>query len=322
MRVAFQGRAIIPALAIGLLVVWLPAMAARQAAPSAPGSSALQVIDEMGRHVAVPQPVRRIVSLAPNLTETIFALGAGDRLVGDTDYCDYPPEAKTKPHVGGPVNPSLEEVVSLHPDLVLATRDINREATVQALEQLGIAVYATDPRSVEQVLTSTEQLSRVFGTGDAGQALAAQLRQRLADVQDRLATAKPKSVLFVVWENPLITVGQNTFLADALRLGGARSVIETSQDWPNISLEEVVRLQPEYLIFSSAHSADTQRDIAELRHRRGWAEIEALQRDRVIILTEAISRPSPRLVDDIEQLARALHPERFGAQPILGGRVF
>ncbi len=125
-------------------------------------ASGIDVKDEMGRVVRIPQPVRRIVSLAPSLTETLFALGLGDRVVGDTDFCNYPPEAKQKPHVGGPVDPSIEAIAALHPDLVVVTRDINRRDSVHSLEQLRIPVYATDPQSVEQVLTSTERLARLL----------------------------------------------------------------------------------------------------------------------------------------------------------------
>ncbi len=203
------------ALGLSLVVASLSvaSMTRAQSMPPATNvTSRLVVTDEMGRTVEVPQPVRRIVSLAPSLTETLFALGVGDRVVGDTDFCDYPEEAKTKTHVGGPVTPSIEQIAALHPDLVLVTRDINREATVHTLEQLGIAVYATDPRSVEQVLTSTEGLGRLLGAGEQGQALVADLRRRLSDLAERLSGLEAKSALFVVWEDPLISVGRDTFL--------------------------------------------------------------------------------------------------------------
>jgi ABC-type Fe3+-hydroxamate transport system substrate-binding protein len=291
-----------------------------EAARAAETASRIEVTDETGRTVEVPQPVRRIVSLAPNLTETLFALGAGDRVVGDTDFCDYPPAAKTKPHVGGPLDPNIEEVAALHPDLVLATRAINRQDTVQALERLGFAVYATDPRSVEQMLDSTARLAQLIGAGETGGTLVAGLRSRLDKLRDRLAGSKPKSVLFVVWESPLITVGRETFLADALRRAGARSVIRSSQDWPNVSLEEVVRQQPEYLIFARDESGEVGRQIAELRDLPGWRDLQAVRRGHIITLSEAIDRPSPRLVGAIEQLARALHPERFTDGPGASGR--
>jgi iron complex transport system substrate-binding protein len=302
------------ALALGLaLLAVLPAGAATTQSAAAPANrtSTLEVTDEAGRAVRVPQPVRRIVSLAPNLTETIFALGRGDLLVGDTDYCNYPPEALKKTHVGGPVNPSLEAVMALHPDLILATRAINRLVTVQALEQLGVAVYVTDPRTVEQVLSSTERLGRLLGAGEQSSMIVPSLRERLNQLRERLSGSQPRSVFFITWVDPLVSVGRDTFLADALRLAGARSVIATPQDWPNINLEEVLHLQPEYLIFSSDDPEQIRRQVAELRGRAGWQGLEALRQNRIIILSEAFSRPAPRLLDTIEQLARALHPDRF-----------
>ncbi len=204
--------------------------------------------------------------------------------------------------------------MALHPDLVLATRTINRLATVQALEQLGVAVYVTDPRTVEQVLSSTERLASLLGAGEQAAKLVATLRDRLEQLRERLSGSEPRSVFFIAWVDPLISVGRDTFLADALRLAGARSVIATPQDWPNVNLEEVVHLQPEYLIFSSDDPEQIQHQVAELRGRPGWQGLEALRQNRIVILSEAFSRPAPRLVDAIEQLARALHPDRFTSE--------
>jgi iron complex transport system substrate-binding protein len=290
-----------------------PAVAAQSGPHRASPPTILEVTDETGRMVRVPQPVRRIVSLAPNLTETLFALGLGDRVVGDTNYCDYPAEALSKAHVGGPLNPNLEEIAALHPDLVLATRAINQLATVRSIQRLGIAVYATDPRSVEQVLSSTERLGGLLGAEQRAATVVADLRQRLEALRARLSGGEPKVVLFVTWVDPLISVGRDTFLADALRWAGARTVIDARQDWPNVSLELVVRLQPQYLVFSSDQPGQIQHQIAELRGRPGWRDLGALRGNRIIVLSEAFSRPAPRLVDTIEQLARALHPERFAA---------
>jgi len=306
-------RARLLAYALAALAALTMAVWPRAPTPLQPGGPrVVWVNDETGRVVPVPQPVQRIVSLAPNLTETLFALGLGDRVVGVTDYCDYPPEATTREHVGGPVSPNLEKIAELRPDLVLATRTGgNRLATVQSLETLGIAVYATDPRTVEQVIRSTEQLGQLIGGTDQGRTLASSLRRRLSAVAERLSGSRPIPVLLVVWPEPLISVGRNTFIADALRRAGAENVIRTAQDWPNASLEEIARQQPEYLIFWSDQSVQTEHQIAELRGRPGWRRLEALRRNRIIVLSEAMARPAPRLVDVIEQLARALHPERF-----------
>jgi iron complex transport system substrate-binding protein len=279
----------------------------------------VRVTDETGRAVAVPQPVRRIVSLAPNLTETLFALGVGDRVVGVTDYCDYPLEATTREHVGGPVTPNLEKIAQLRPDLVFVTRSGgNRLSTVSSLETLGIAVFATDPHSVDELIASTERLGELAGAADQGRQVADALRARLDAVAQRLSGSTPRRVLLVVWIEPLITVGRDTFIADALRRAGAENVIQTAQDWPNASLEEVARRQPEYLIFASDHSEESDRQIANLGGLPGWKDLEAVRNKHIIVLSEAIARPAPRLVDVIEQLARELHPERFA--PVEGAR--
>ena len=200
------------------------------------------VTDETGRRVAIPADVKRVVSLAPNLTETIYALGLEERLAGDTDYCDTPAAAKLKPHVGGAQNPSLEAIVALHPDLVLATTSINRIETVEGLAKVGVAVYTTDPQTVRGMLESTARIAGLMGAEAQGATLVAKLQARLDALAARLADVPPVHALFVVWEDPLITIGQNTFIADALRWAGAESVILSQQKWPRVSFEEVVRL--------------------------------------------------------------------------------
>jgi len=274
-----------------------------------------EVTDETGRRVAVPATVRRIVSLAPSLTETLFALGAAERIAGVTDYCDYPPAALAKPKVGGAINPSLEQIVALQPDVVLATRALNRRETVEALERLGIAVYATDPRSVEDTLESTRRLAALIGADEAGERLVTSLRARLEELGRRLAGRAPKRVLFIVWHDPLVSIGRETFLADALRRAGAESVVETTQDWPRLNLEEVIRLQPDYLVFASAHAAGIEQTHDELRSRPGWRKLRAVVERHIAVVSDAVNRPAPRLVDAIEELARQLHPEAFAEAP-------
>jgi iron complex transport system substrate-binding protein len=249
--------------------------------------------------------------MAPSLTETIYALGLEDRLAGVTDYCDYPPAAQSKPRVGGALTPSLEQIVALQPDLVLATKSLNRRETVDSLERLGVPVYATDPQSVEGMLESVARLAAIAGAEARGEALVADLRARLAALRERLAGRTPRRVLFVVWWEPLISVGRVTFLADALRSAGAESVLETEQDWPRVNLEEVVRLQPDYLVFAAAHRETVERTLELLRERPGWRRLEAVTAGRVAVVSDAINRPAPRLVDAIEELARQLHPHAF-----------
>jgi iron complex transport system substrate-binding protein len=282
--------------------------------PRTQNGTARVVTDEAGRRVAIPAEVKRIVTLAPNLTETIYALGLEDRLAGDTDYCDWPPAAKSKPHVGSLVNPSIEAIVALHPDLVLATTSINRSETVDALARLGIPVYTSNSRTVRGMLNSIGSLAQLIGAASQGEAMVTQLRARLDRVRARFADRPLSHVLFVVWVDPLITIGQNTFIADALRWAGAESVVLSKQNWPHLSFEEVVRLQPDYIIFTGNHTGSGPTALADLRSRPVWDGLEAVQMGHVISLSDEIARPSPGLVDAIEQLAHELHPELFPAQ--------
>ena len=269
------------------------------------------IVDETGRRVAVPAEVKRVVTLAPDLTETIYALGLEGKLAGDTDYCDTPAAAKLKPHVGGPQNPNLEAIVALHPDLVLATTSINRSETVDALAKIGVAVYTANPHTVRGMLASTKRIAELIGAAEQGAALVARGNARLDAIAARLADEPLVHVLFVVWENPLITIGQNTFIADALRCAGAESVILAKQNWPQISFEEVVRLEPDYIVFSSSHTGFGARELAALRTKAGWKDLRAVQLGHIAVVSEEVDRPSPGLVDAIEQLARQLHPNAF-----------
>jgi len=287
--------------------------AAQQSSGAAKNELARIVTDETGKRVTIPADVKRVVTLAPNLTETIYALGLEERLAGDTDYCDTPPAAKLKPHVGGAQNPSLEAIIALHPDLVLATTSINRIETVDGLAKVGVAVYTTDPQTVRGMLESTARIAGLMGAEALGSALVAKLRARLEAVSARLADVPPVHALFVVWEDPLITIGQNTFIADAMRWAGAESVILSQQKWPHISFEEVVRLQPEYILFASDHAGFGAEELGALRSREAWKQLRAVELGHIAVISEEINRPSPGLVDAIEQLAREVHPEVFRA---------
>ncbi|MGB2592454.1 MAG: cobalamin-binding protein [Candidatus Acidiferrum sp.] len=292
-----------------------PILSAQASSPSPSAAPAYKdFVDETGRTVRIPQPVQRIVSLSPNLTETVYALGLQDRLVGDTDYCDFPPDAQKKPKVGGAINPNLEQIVALRPDLVLVTK-LNRLETVNALKDLGIPSFATDPHTVEEIIASTEHLADILGAPEAGAAVAADLERHLADLHQRLSGLTPRRVLFIVWPDPLISVGKATFIADALRLAGATSIVDSSQDWPQMSLEEVVRLQPDYLVFAESHSESAQNDFDVLAARPGWRGLEAVRNRRFAVISEAVNRPAPRIVSAIEDLAHQLHPEAFSPGP-------
>ena len=161
----------------------------------------------------------------------------------------------------------------------------------------------------------------VLGAGSAGRVLTANLRRRLSEIDRRLAGLPAKSVLMIVWLDPLMSVGRSAFLDDALRRAGAHSVIDSPQSWPTIDLEQVVRQQPDYLIISNDDARQVQRELTELQERPGWRKLEAVRKRRFVVVSEAMSHPSPRLVDGIEQLARALYPEAFGVDAAFLGAL-
>ncbi|MFZ0519663.1 MAG: ABC transporter substrate-binding protein [Candidatus Acidiferrales bacterium] len=292
-------------------------------AEAAAKKSAVRMItDETGRHMAIPVNVERVVTLAPNLTETIYALGLESKLAADTTYCDIPPAAKDKPHVGGPQDPSLEAVVAMHPDLVLASTSINRPQTADALLKLGIPVYTTDPHTVLGILNSTAAIAGLLGATEHGAELVADLQKRLDALHALLQDRPMAHVLFVVWQEPLISIGQNTFIADALRWAGAESVITSNQNWPQVSMEEVVRLQPDYIVLTPDHmKAEGSAQVNDLSARPTWRDLQAVKLGHVVVASDETDRPSPGLIPAIEQLAREFHPEAFDEKQPENGKV-
>jgi iron complex transport system substrate-binding protein len=285
-----------------------PQISAAATPPSAPGFR--EVTDEIGFTIRVPRVPQRIVSLTPNLTETLYDFGLQDRLVGDTNYCDYPEDAKHKPKVGNVINPSLEAIVALHPDLVLATKMSNRLETVRSLAEVGIPTYTTDPHTVAEIISSLNRLADILAVPEVGDALTKDLQRRLADLQRRVAPLPPRHVLFVTWTQPLMSIGKDTFIADALRYAGAESIVD-AQGWPQVSLEEVARIQPDFLVFAGNHTQTMPVGIEALSSLPGWRILDAVRNHRYITTSDAIDRPSPRLVSAIEDLAKKFHPEAF-----------
>jgi len=292
---------------------------AQSAPPISSASPAFrEVTDETGRAVRVPQPVNRIVSLAPSLTETVYALGLQDRLVGDTDYCDYPADAQKKTKVGGGISPSLEQIAALHPDIVLVTKGFNRLETVHALDKLGISSYATDPHTVNDIITSLKKLADLLGVPEAGATVSTEMEHQLTILQQRLASSPAKRVLFVVWHQPLISVGKDTFIADALRRAGAISIVNSEQNWPQVNLEEVARIQPDFLVFAASHSEAVPSTVEALSALPAWSILDAVNNRRYAVISDAVNRPAPRIVVAIEDLARQLHPDAFAEKPESG----
>jgi iron complex transport system substrate-binding protein len=269
---------------------------------------ARDVTDQTGRRVNIPDHPQRIVSLAPSITETLYALGLADRLVGDTDYCDYPLEARAKSHVGAMLNPNLEKIVALKPDLVLGTDEANRRETADQLARLGIPLYGLTAHTLDGTVQSIEDLGRILGCEQSTERLVARLRARVEAVEKRVQGQHQAKVLFVVWYRPLITAGRPTFISDVIRRAGGISISDDLKgEWPHMGLEEVLKRDPDVILFPKTEAFAP--GLEEIQKLPGWRELPAVKSQQMYFVAETIMRPSPRLVDALEELADILHPE-------------
>jgi len=269
-----------------------------------------QLTDELGRRVTVPDQPHRIISLAPSLTETVYALGLGDVVVGVTDYTDYPPEARAKPSVGGLIDPNLEKIVSLRPDLVLATREINRRETVEQLVRFGIPVFVVDPQGLRGILVSIKNIGQATHRAAEGSVLASRLEKKWKTVADRIKGLPRPTVFVPIWYDPVITAGKTAFITQVISAAGGESVTaDIPQAWPQISMEEVLRRSPDFLLL--IHGRQGGITIAELKVREGWSRLDAVRQNHVIYIDERLEHSSPVVFDALEELAQKLHPEAF-----------
>jgi iron complex transport system substrate-binding protein len=270
-------------------------------------ASGRTVKDQTGRTVNIPDKPQRLISLAPNITEIVYALGLGDELVGDTDNCDFPPQAKDKPHVGTMLNPSLERIVALKPDLALGTPEANRRETADQLERLGIPVYGVTASTLAGTLTSIEDLGQILGRAAEAGNLVAQMQARIDRIEKRIEGRPKPKVLFVVWYRPLITVGPKTFIADVIQAAGGIPIGENLKgEWPRLSLEELLPENPSVIILPKTDSFSPS--LEEFQSLPGWKDLRAVKERRMFFVSESIMRPGPRLVEALEEFAAVLHP--------------
>jgi iron complex transport system substrate-binding protein len=266
-----------------------------------------QVLDEAGRQVTLPTKIERIVSLAPNLTEIVYAVGAGDRLVGNTEYCDYPADAKSVAKIGDTMHPSVERIIALKPQIVLVSTASQLEAFTQQLDQQRIAVYVTNPRSLDEVFHSVESLGDLFGNHDGAITIVTELRRRSAEIEVAMRSVKPVKVFYQVSGEPLYTIGREAYLTDLVRRAGGVSVTaDVPGAFPRFSDEAALAARPEAIILPSGGSMGSANSTVAPSLKNSPAVLN----DRVYkINDDFLSRPGPRLLEGLEELARVLHPE-------------
>jgi len=265
--------------------------------------------DVLGRKVSLAGDPVRIIPLAANLTEILYFLGLDNRIAGVTEFSNYPPAAREKPRVGSYVNLNVEKIISLSPDLVIGTRDGNSQGDITLLEQAGIPVFVVNPRSVESVISSIALLGMVCGIPEKAESMAADLTRRFESVRSAIQYQKKPLVFLQINVVPIMTVNKTTVHNDLIQLaGGINMSADEPVTYPRISVEEVIRREPEVIIISSMERGGRFEKAKEGWMQ--WTSLPAVKNKHVYLIdSDLIDRPSPRIIEGLEAMARIIHPE-------------
>lgn len=268
----------------------------------------IRVTDDAGRSLSLKQPAQRIVSLAPHLTELLFAAGAGARVVGTVAFSDYPIEARRIARIGDSAQLDLERIVALKPDLVLVWRDGNAQRQLDQLLQLGIPVFYNEPRRLPDIAHAIEQFGLLAGTQSLALPAARAFSARLAELRRRYAERPPLTVFFQIWDKPLMSVNGGHLISDVIRLCGGRNVFAGLKPLtPEISTEAVLAADPEAIVGVSAEAGQT----GNLDAWKRWPRLRAVASGNLFVIdSDLISRNSPRILDGAEHLCRQLEAAR------------
>ncbi|NOY68571.1 MAG: cobalamin-binding protein [Deltaproteobacteria bacterium] len=278
-------------------------------------AQAHKVVDQTGREIFVPKHPVRVVSLSPSMTEIIFDLGCENRLVGVTRFSNYPEKAKSVPRVGTYIYLDTERIVSLAPDLCIAIKDGNPKAVVDRLSGLGIPVYAVDPRDIKTVMQTVIETGILLGVEKRAQKLVRSMRERLSRISVRLPSSVERPKVFLqIGISPIVSAGKGTFVDELIRLAGGDNAAGMFSGYPRFSVEDVLSLGPDIIIVSSM--ARDRSFVEAIKKWRSWPGLPAAKSGRIFPAdSDLLNRPTPRLVDGLEELAALIHPEIFGHDP-------
>jgi len=261
--------------------------------------------DEMGRKVVVPDHPHRVICLMPTVTDTVFALGAGDDVVGISDYTKYPAAALTKPSVGDLIKPSIETILSLHPDLVIGTQPKGPMEVTDQLERAGIPIFLVSPHGIAGIFHSIESVGMALNRTPQADALVHSLQQRVDKVRTRTKGLPAPRVFMPIWYDPITTIGKNAFITEVIEAAGGRSVTDDlTSEWPQISMEVVLERAPDALLLVRGGKTTLQ----VLQDRPGWSSMTAIKAHRAYYLDDRINFASPVAIDALEDLAKQFHP--------------
>jgi len=274
---------------------------------------ATEVIDDTGSAVHIDRVPRRIVSLAPSITETLFALDLEERIAGVSQFSNYPDAAQKKPKVGSYINISIERVVALDPDLIIGTSNGNKAELLAHLRQLGFTVFVTNPLSIKGVFDTVMDIGEITGCPDRAERLVTSLRERVRAVTSRVAGLPVPRVFYQIGIDPIVSSGPDTFHDILITLAGGRNIAAVSSVcYPRYSIEEIVAEHPDIIILSSMKRGE---DFETVRLKwQKWRDVPAVKHGRIhIIDSDVTDHPSPRIIDGLERMAEIIHPTIQGA---------
>ncbi|MCD6292022.1 MAG: cobalamin-binding protein [Deltaproteobacteria bacterium] len=272
--------------------------------------SAMTVVDENGTTVEIPDHAQRILPLTPSLAEILFALGLDQRIVGVTDFATYPPAARKKPRVGTFINPSLEKILALDPDLVIVGSERQDEKTNAALKHFLIPVYRVRPVDLNTIYRTISNIGEITGTLASAQKVIIGMKKKVAAVERRVARLPRKRVFYQVGIDPIVAVNRQTFAADLIRrAGGILVTVDNPVRYPRYSIERIIVDAPEVIIISSmSPNTNYQRFRASWQR---WRSIPAVARGQIYVIdSDVVDRPAPRIADGLAQLAEFIHPSK------------
>lgn len=271
-------------------------------------------VDVLGRKLYLAKPPVRIISLAPSITETLFALGLDKEIIGVTEFCDFPAAATLKPKVGYS-NPNLETLVALEPDLILAPKEFLKADLLARLEQLKIATFILQASSIEDIFSHMQTLGRMVGRPGEADTLTMGLRHRLNAVKQLVSQAKRPRVLYVLNSTPLMSVGPGSFIHQVIELAGGNNIAShAGAAYPRLSMESVIQSNPEWILFPSGSSEGIPEHEQKTWLR--WTTLFAVQQGQLATIpTDLLNRPGPRIIDALETVAQIIHPTLFPADP-------
>ncbi|MEM2896093.1 MAG: cobalamin-binding protein [Candidatus Bathyarchaeia archaeon] len=278
----------------------------------------LWIVDDYGRNVTISSEPEKIVSLAPSNTEILFALGLGNNVVGVTSYCDYPPEVIEKVNnqeiaiIGGYIDPDVEKIIALDPDLVVADGENVQGSVVETLEGYGFTVIGLDPKNVSQIIQDIILVGEATGKKLEAENLADELNQRIDEVVNKVEGIEHKPrVYYELWYDPLASIGPGTWIHELIGIAGGENIFsDAPTPYPLISPEAVIQRDPEIIVIPLGYMGGAAK--SEIKARPGWNSIEAVKNDRIHEIDESlVYRPGPRIVDGLEELAKIIHPELF-----------